>query len=52
MSHCHTCGSFVTRDFARVFGSNDDEVYACLNCATLVELADLGRGAAPGGAES
>jgi hypothetical protein len=32
MPHCNNCDAFVTRDFARVFGENDDEVYGCLDC--------------------
>jgi hypothetical protein len=40
MPECQSCGGFVTKDFARVFGTNDGEVYACPDCATMVELAD------------
>lgn len=47
MPTCNHCGAFVTRDFRRVFGSNDNEVYACLNCATMAELSDLGVAAHP-----
>lgn len=42
---CQSCGSFVTRDFARVFGSNDGEVYGCLDCMTASQVK---RGAARG----
>ncbi|WP_449272251.1 DUF7563 family protein [Halostella limicola] len=39
MPECNNCGSFVTPDFARVFGGNEDEVYGCLDCvgATAVK---------------
>lgn len=33
MPHC-TCGAYVSREFCRVFGNNDDEVEACFDCAT------------------
>lgn len=29
---CQHCGSQVTARFARVYGDNDNEVFACLNC--------------------
>jgi hypothetical protein len=29
---CYNCGAFVTQDFARVFGNNDNEVFGCLDC--------------------
>jgi hypothetical protein len=28
----------VTRDFARVFGNNHNEVYGCLECMTATEV--------------
>ena len=31
---CLSCSGSVTKRFARVFGTNDDEVHACLNCAS------------------
>ena len=34
MPHCLNCESFVTTDFARVFGDQDDEVHACLECSS------------------
>lgn len=50
MPRCHTCGEFVTADFARVFGSNENDVYACPECSTFVEIADMGAaGGASGG---
>ena len=33
MTSCSNCGAFVTDDFARVFGDNDDEVHACPECS-------------------
>jgi hypothetical protein len=39
-NECNNCGSFVTPQFARVFGDNDDEVYGCLNCQTARELRE------------
>lgn len=38
MHTCHNCGAFVTSDFSRVFGDNDDVVHVCMNCATLPEV--------------
>ena len=32
MPDCDECGAFVTKSFARVFGDNQDEVYACIDC--------------------
>jgi hypothetical protein len=37
---CRACGSFVSRRFRRVFGDNDDEVDACLNCTTVRRLTE------------
>lgn len=39
-TECHRCGSFVTDQFARVFGDNENRVYACIECATLAALRD------------
>lgn len=30
---CLNCGNHITPEFARVFGDNDDDVHACLECA-------------------
>lgn len=38
MQRCQSCGSFVTTDFARVFGNNADEVFGCLDCMTYSEI--------------
>ncbi|MFH5799071.1 hypothetical protein [Haladaptatus sp. DYF46] len=37
-NRCRSCGSFVTRDFARVFGNNENEVFGCLECMTATEV--------------
>lgn len=37
-NRCQNCGSFVTRDFARVFGNNRNEVFGCLDCMTATEV--------------
>jgi len=35
---CVSCGSQVTRQFARVFGDNRDVVHACPECSTYREM--------------
>ena len=40
-NRCQSCGSFVTKDFARVFGDNDDQVHGCLEC---MSASDVKRG--------
>ncbi|WP_225741293.1 DUF7563 family protein [Halorussus halophilus] len=37
-NRCQSCGSFVTRDFARVFGNNRNQVFGCLECMTATEV--------------
>ncbi len=37
---CLSCDTYVSADFARVFGNNEDTIYACLNCTTLAALRD------------
>ncbi|MFQ3284634.1 MAG: hypothetical protein ACI9TI_001214 [Natronomonas sp.] len=37
---CSACGAFVSRRFRQVFGDNDDEVNACLNCTTARRLTE------------
>jgi ferredoxin-like protein FixX len=39
-TYCRNCGSYVTTCFARVFGNNEDEVYACLECSTMRALRE------------
>ena len=43
MPECQSCGGFVTKDFQRVFGARDGDVYACLECE---EKAAIKNGAA------
>jgi hypothetical protein len=38
MPTCENCGAFVTRDFARVFGDNHENVGACVECTTGRDL--------------
>lgn len=45
MDHCENCGGVVTDDFARVFGTNANRVFACPECATMRDIMD-GRAAA------
>lgn len=45
MATCHNCGRFVTPAFARVFGSNEDEVHLCFDCAPSRELLEAGAAA-------
>jgi hypothetical protein len=46
MLACNACGSEVTRQFARVFGDNDDRVFGCMACRSMAELQQ-GYGGAP-----
>jgi len=39
---CETCGSYVTKQFVRVFGGNDGAVYGCMNCTTGRDLREGG----------
>lgn len=34
MTECNSCGSFVSGDYARVFGDNDGVVHDCRHCPT------------------
>jgi hypothetical protein len=46
MAECNHCESFVTDDYARVFGDNENRVDDCRNCPTLrssTEEPDDGR---------
>ena len=42
MDYCENCGSPVTDDFARVFGTNSNEVFACPHCASMRDIMDGG----------
>lgn len=35
---CQGCGESVTARFARVFGDNNDEIFACPACSTYREI--------------
>mgnify|MGYP000011753754 CR=1 FL=1 len=45
-ARCLTCGSYVTEGFVRVFGDNQNDLYACLECATMGALR-AGEGVSP-----
>ncbi len=38
MPLCNSCEGFVTPEFARVFGDNDDRIDGCLHCETARTL--------------
>lgn len=40
---CENCNTAVSADFARVFGNDDNQVFACRDCCTFDALT---RGAA------
>ncbi|WP_396613479.1 hypothetical protein ACH9L7_16165 (plasmid) [Haloferax sp. S1W] len=46
MKTCNSCGQYVSVDFARVFGTNTNQVFACPACSTMSEISE--RGAAAG----
>jgi len=31
---CQNCGEYVTKQFIRVFGTNDGSLYGCMSCST------------------
>ena len=37
-TRCRNCGSHVSRQFVRVFGTDDNELYGCLDCSTARNL--------------
>lgn len=41
MPECVTCGTHVSRQFARVFADEDDEIYACLGCTANAGIAQV-----------
>lgn len=45
MPRCNQCGQFVTPAYARVFGSNEDELFACEACAPSREYIESGEAA-------
>lgn len=40
MYTCNNCEEFVTRDFVRVFGDSDDEVFGCPACMNMREVTN------------
>ncbi len=42
-TQCRNCGSFVTPQFTRVFGNNQNVVFGCFECMTAT---DVKRGSA------
>jgi hypothetical protein len=45
-TRCLSCGSYVTEGFVRVFGDNQNDLYACLECTTMGALR-AGEGISP-----
>lgn len=43
MPVCENCDSFVTHDFARVFGDNAERVAGCLKCMSIGEFVNPDR---------
>ena len=39
-TQCRHCGAYVSSQFARVFGDNDDEIHRCIECSTLRDLQE------------
>ncbi len=39
---CENCGSYVTKQFIRVFGGNDGSVHGCMSCTTGRDLREGG----------
>lgn len=37
-TQCRNCGAYVSSQFAKVFGDNDDEIHRCIECSTLRNL--------------
>jgi predicted nucleic acid-binding Zn-ribbon protein len=44
-NRCRNCNAYVSQQFARVFGNNQDRVEACIQCSTLHALRDGNAGA-------
>ena len=47
MPHCENCGAFVTRNFVRVFGDNQDNVQGCMECCDRTAVREGGVVANP-----
>jgi len=41
MAKCENCGSHISEDFARVFGNENKEVYACPKCSARSGIAEV-----------
>lgn len=39
-NQCEKCNSYISFQFARVFGDNNNRVYGCLNCEKLHVLRE------------
>lgn len=50
MAECSGCNQFVTDDYARVFGDNNDVVETCRNCRSE-RSTDRGKSEAEAGGE-
>lgn len=40
---CRNCGAQRTKQFARVFGDNDDVIHACPDCETYRAMKNAGN---------
>jgi Zn finger protein HypA/HybF involved in hydrogenase expression len=38
MYHCENCDGVVSRDFVRVFGTSENRVYRCPECAYMTDI--------------
>ncbi|MFC6720874.1 hypothetical protein ACFQGT_00315 [Natrialbaceae archaeon GCM10025810] len=47
MPACQNCGGFVSSDFERVFGDNDDRVQGCIECVARTGVREGGVVADP-----
>jgi len=52
-ARCRNCGTFVSQQFARVFGDNEDAVHRCIECSNRSTLRNgEGGDRVPAGASS
>lgn len=47
MPRCDNCGGFVTQNFVRVFGDNQDNVQGCMSCCDRTAVREGGIVANP-----
>jgi len=47
MPECQNCGSYVTRNFQRVFGDNQNNVQSCMDCGDRTGVREGGAVADP-----